>query len=307
MYQAYSDIQQIRTHYNYDIQLVQDAKWGIIENVIEENVEKAKIQSNAVKQELSTKLLYEYSGRMQTLHDDLMNKNNSVALDIMNSEIDGVYLNIKAERNRMYIADKNGILADKGFTSSSKDSRDWNNEISAKINKDLATKAVAMVLTKNDKMIYWKDFVNTQYDVNADSDDNEPSMSALKAKYLPTHNIDVFDTYDILVPAYISNDGDIFSVPDVSPHGIKNDNSKIIVIQEFNIYDAIIMHKDELERYDLIETYYDKELTLAIDRKINSFVLSIFISLLSFIGILLAANIFIKWGGDDVTRGCNKG
>lgn len=305
-WQTYYEIEKVRENRLHNIEQIKLAKWNIVENSINDNIEKAKIQSEGVKRELTTKLLYTYSGRMDILRRDLLQKNNSEAFNIMNEVISDVYLNNKSEKNRMFIADKYGIISDKGLASSSKESRDWNTEINSKLNKELASKAVYMILTKNNKLIYWKDNLVYDTSVNIEARADEPSIESIKEAYFK-YGLDGLKVYDILVPAYITNDADIFGVPDVDMHGIKNDNSKIIVIQQFNIYDAIFKHKDQLQRYDACEEIYDRETKETIYAEINDFVLSLFMTVVSFVGILVSVNLCIKWGGDDDIRGCDKG
>lgn len=300
MHQTYYDIQETRIRVNYNIQHIKMAKWDIIENTISENIDKAKIQSNGAKKLLTARILHDYSGNMQTLREDLARKDNSPVFEAMNEVIDGMYINNESELNRMIIVDKNGILADKGIVSSTKKSRDWITEIQAKPDRVIAAKAVNMILTKNNNIIYLK----VDAFISVDHEPFDPNMTTFKAAY-DRYGINIFRNYNILVPSYITNDGDIFSVPDVNTRGIKNENNKLIIVQEFNIYDAIIKNKDDLDKYDAIVTEYEKDLRATIDSKIFSFIFSIFITMLSFIGILVSANVFIKWGGDDALR-CDK-
>ena len=298
IFYSYSSIQDERSRASHEVQQIDARKWDMIENIIEENEQKARIQADGVKVKIMSDLLTVYDGRMNILHDDLAAKSNSPAFKILNNDISGIYLNKDSENNRIFVANKTGILADRGYVSSTKRSRDWDAEIKSKLNSELASKAVSMILTKNKEMIYWKhDLIQNDNNSGTESD---PSMEALKRAYA-NFGLDGLKNYNILVPVYITNDGDIFDIPDVDLHGKGNNNDKIIVIQEFSIYDAVQNHKDDLERYDTYSKDVERTMELAIQAKMESFGLLMILNFVSLIAMLYGANVFIKWGGDDDT------
>ena len=111
-----------------------------------------------------------YNNNFNRLYLDLVNRRNSSIFYIFNNAISNVYLNNDSENNRVYIADKTGILADKGFiASSNKDSRDWTTEINSKPNTTLAKNSIDIsggsiivtdkggngTFTENDKYTYF--------------------------------------------------------------------------------------------------------------------------------------------------------
>lgn len=51
--------------------------------------------------------------------------------------------------------------------------------------------------------------------------------------------------YQFFVPSYITNDGDIFGKKDIIK-GVSQDNHKLIVIQEFNLFDQITKYHQEM-------------------------------------------------------------
>lgn len=298
---TYNDIEEIRMHKIYDIQQFEDRKWDMIENIIEENEQKAKINANGVKQKITSDLLVAYSGRLLELHQDLLVKGDSLAYKIMNDDIKDVYLNAQNENNRVYVANRTGILADRGYRSSEKSSRDWDVEVKSKLNSELASKAVSMILTKDNEMIYWKPDTAKE-DNNSNTD---PSMAALKSVYR-NYGIDGLKNYDILVPVYITNDGDIFGIADVDLHGKKVDNDKIIVIQEFSIYDAVMLHKDDIERYDAYAKDCEQTTGIVIRNKMIGFCFLVLLAFGSLIATIQGANLFIKWGGDGARTVTNR-
>ena len=58
------------------------------------------------------------------------------------------------------------------------------------------------------------------------------------AEYYNKYGADIFKDVDMLVPTYITNNGDIFGQNDTD-QGIRYDNYKLIVIQRINLYEQI--------------------------------------------------------------------
>jgi hypothetical protein len=202
------------------------------------------------------------------------------------------------------LADKTGILADKGFiASTNKNSRDWDTEINSKNNINLAKTSVDIILSEQNSLAIWPSETTTNLIEN--NNISYPSMAELKNLY-NRNGYNAFKNYNVLVPSYITKDGDIFGVPDVNDHGIKNDNNKIIIVQEFNIYDSIAIHKGVLDSYDMMIVQYKDNEQQVIDRKILEDVFMSIILITTFLAVLKGANNCIKWGGDDeFSDGCN--
>lgn len=299
IYFLYGDITYIRRHHTEIATQIEGRKWDMIKNIISENEVKARLNATCVKQRITYDLLREYSGNMIQLHNDLITKSDSPAFKIFSADINDVYINRDTENNRVFIANKDGILADKGFVSSTKASRDWNSEIKAKFNPDLTSKAVSMILTKNKETIYW---MPDTVEKDTSTQISEPSLKALKQTY-ETYGLDELKKYDILVPVYITNDGDIFGNSDVDIHGLKVDNDKIIVIQEFSIYDAIALHKGDIDKYDAQLSEAVTAMDGLISYKMQCFALSMVVTFLCMLGMFAGTNAVIRWGGQDDING----
>ena len=303
-YQTYTDIQTIKSHYQSDIVKIENRKWDLIEDTINENIDKSKIQTNYIKRNIISNIYLNYNGNFNKLYLDLTQRRDSSIFYIFNNAIDNVYLNNNSENNRVFIADKTGILADKGFiASTNKSSRDWDIEINSKNNINLAKTSVDIILSEQNSLAIWPSETTTKLIEN--NNISYPSMAELKNLY-NRNGYNAFKNYNILVPSYITKDGDIFGVPDVNDHGIKNDNNKIIIVQEFNIYDSIAIHKGVLDSYDMMIVQYKDNEQQVIDRKILEDVFMSIILITTFLAVLKGANNCIKWGGDDeFSDGCN--
>lgn len=296
VYYTYQQVQSINNKQSYVVSRIESRKWDMIENTIEENEQKAKLQVDAVKDKISAEILIAYGSDMDKLKIDLSDKNDSPVFTIFNKNISNKYLNVNSDNNRLFIADKTGIIADKGIVSSEKKSRDWDTEINSKLNQNLASKAVSMILIKDKHIIYWTpDVIDPE---TAADKESYPSMEYIKAAY-NQYGIDALKNYDVLVPSYITESGDIFGIPDVDNHGYRLSNQKIIVVQEFNIYDAIQAHMDDINRYNDSISNFKESSKESVNSIVQSFMLILILTFFSTIAMLYGANLIIKWGGDD--------
>lgn len=305
-YQTYYDIQTTKAYYQSDIVKIENRKWDLIENTINENIDKSKIQTNYIKRYIISNIYLTYNNNFNRLYLDLVDRRNSPIFYIFNNAISNVYLNNDSENNRVYIADKTGILADKGFiASSNKNSRDWTTEINSKPNTTLAKNSIDIILSEQNSLAIWQ---SVSVIPNLENNSiNYPSINELKKMY-EKYGYNAFKNYNILIPSYITKDGDIFGIPDVNEHGIKNDNNKIIIIQEFNIYDCISTHKAMLDNYDISIIQYKDNEQQQIHEKILEYIFISIILITTFLAVLIGANTCIKRGGDDESSdGCDRG
>lgn len=296
IYYGYQQVDSLYTRETSTINQIENRKWDMIENTIEENNQKAKIQANAIRDKMIYDIESAYGTNMSRLKSDLDSNNDSQVLTIFNNDIKNKYLNKDSDNNRVFVADKNGIIADRGLASSVKESREWQSEIDSKINNKLASKAVSMILMKDNRIIYWT--ADNIDDISTIGEELYPSISSIKDSY-KANGLDALKNYNILVPAYITDDGDIFGVPDVDNHGLKISNHKLFIVQEYNIYDAINAHNDDLMKYNEDIQNVRESTKGNIDSTVQSYVIIIILTLFSTIAMLYGANLIIKWGGDD--------
>lgn len=305
-YQAHEQVREINTQYAEQKKAISEARWQLISAVIKENRDKALIQANSVKDKIENKLLLEYSNNLDSLKSDLGSNYDNRAFTIMNEEITDKYLNVQNDNNDMFIMFNKKIVADRSLNASYSfiGLRTIDDEIKkhTNTNPSLCKNALSLVLNKYNGYIFWK-FLPDTIEIKPEDQLVYPSLDGLKSLY-DKYGIKVLDSYNFLVPAYIKKNTDIFGEDDIS-HGIKSENHKIIVIQEFNVSNALEKdYKDDLAYFTMLEKIADKEL----DHKISNCLMQLFMNLSllisSFVGIFLATKLLIKWGGDDVIRGC---
>lgn len=181
-----------------------------------------------------------------TLHNIIMNYSESHNLN-----------NINNSRNGIIIMSTKGFMEDFNYRRASQSNciegkfRTWQNSIDSSFNKELEKNAIDKLLNRTSGIIALE-----SYDLANNPDHikiKELTYKNLLKVYL-SEGLEGLRNYQILVPYYITDIGDIFGVPDIS-QGIIVDNNKIIVVQEFNLYDQIVANSTDIFDNSQIENY----------------------------------------------------
>lgn len=228
-------IEKFEAIYTYILDLQNDAYDSArsVSGSIESHMR--NLDQEALKNELE-------SGEISETLDDIFcsHASNKVFNDVDNS------------RNGFIIANTHGILYDSNYKRvSGKDSRTWKSEIKNSYNPKLEKEAINRLLEKSDDLIITESVNFLRDDYGNHTKITTSTYDSLLEVYLK-EGIEGFRNYQVLCPAYITNSGDIFGQKDIVS-GIKMENNKVIVIQEFNIYDQISHNKPNLMNDDEIQ------------------------------------------------------
>ena len=179
---------------------------------------------------------------------------------IFRKNIFNVYLlGIENSNNNIFICNKNGIISDYDINSATDKNvtRTWDYEIKNQYNSELAKDTIEKILAMDN----YNNLVFERKKCDSDSGKmyKEIDNNAIK-EIITDKGIDGLKPYTFLVPIYVTSDGDIFGKYDVvSTH--KQNNNKIIIIQEYSLYDyiqymGIFDDVNEQNRQDYISTEY---------------------------------------------------
>ena len=206
-------------------------------------------------------------------------KLNQIILD----NIRGKYLyNIRNSNNDIVVISRNGIMMDLNLTKFDTTYRSFDDEAKHHFNDKLTYAAIDNIMLHRDSaMIYYEPG-------KPDDTENhvliqEPTKEALKDVFMK-EGYEGLKGYVVLVPAYITDDGDVFGTPDISSDGLATNNHKIIVVQRFSLYDIVMAHHKPIDFTDLTFSMIDYERTEQIKFKTLSYV---GISLLNVVVLLL--------------------
>ena len=177
------------------------------------------------------------------MSNDVLNENLH---EILNSNIKNHSLNgINNHMNGIVVMTIDGYIEDFNYyrtTENSSNIRSWQESIDRSYNIDLENDAIDKLLNRNSGIIALESY-------NLIKNDNHIMINELTYKSLLNvfleEGVNGLKNYQIFVPYYITDFGDIFGNPDII-HGSKIKNNKLIVVQEFNLYDQIMNRHDDL-------------------------------------------------------------
>lgn len=164
---------------------------------------------------------------------------NQEMYEVISKHIRGVTLNgVDNYKNGILVATKSGIVEDFNYERATKEGqiRTWDTEVENAYNDALQQDAVNKLMIHSNRRIIATEKFN--YSSNTHIKISEMTKSNLK-KVFDREGLDGLRNYQICAPAYITEHGDIFGKEDII-RGIKQDNHKLIIIQEFNLYDQIL-------------------------------------------------------------------
>ena len=270
-YVFYNNIKSLESHYIEEKIDLEECQWQFIAAIIQENQIKAKIQADEITNNIQKELPVVYSNNLKLLEYDMDNmtvRANTPFLKTLARNIENKWTVKETDANDPFVIctwvkpDKlffpNGAIGSDKSINCAKlgEIRTFDIEISMHSNKKLALSAINKILNKEtEDIIVWEFLksVNENHKLISTG-----TFKELKEIFL-SEGLESLKTYEVLVPSYLTQNGDIFGVEDVDNTGNRNSNKKIIGVSTFNIYDAIMVnHESEMRHYMYeIETLED--------------------------------------------------
>ena len=159
--------------------------------------------------------------------------------DVLEKDTDGVYLNnINTSKNGIIVCDTNGILLDRSYDRAERKDNSAILTPASNYNKELANDAIYHIMNHHTSELIAVEQVHDESELPENHIKiSEVSYNTLKKVFM-AEGLEGLRHYQFLVPAYITETGDVFGQQDIIM-GVKNDTHKIIVIQEYNLIDQI--------------------------------------------------------------------
>lgn len=189
-------------------------------------------------------------------------KVNPDTREIIKNNIRGRSLNsIHNYKNGVIVMTQKGVFEDFNYERASHELRSWEDEINMAWNKELEKDAIDKIL------IHSRGIIATEKINHCGKDHikiNEITEENLR-KVFYEEGLDGFKNYQFKVAAYITETGDIFGNEDIVG-GIKQDTHKLIIVQEFNLYDQLQAMSPDLMEIDdhILYIQQDCSITLSI-------------------------------------------
>lgn len=238
----YSDLSNtINTTFDNSISNSKDERFNSIEIFLNEISSKANGTVVTVTDEIQNSILLHYSDNLEALKNQLNQKDYSVLASIIDPCIRNKFLNgIKTNGNTIFVANIEGIISDYSYSDSQyaidekNTFRTWEQYINSSKNPDLALTAYENIVKNHESsLVIWESSTSKAHTKYSYID-----MDTLREIY-KEYGLEELKNYEILVPKYITETGDIFGTLDIM-QGIKQKNYKFIVIQRYNIYDQLM-------------------------------------------------------------------
>ena len=174
---------------------------------------------------------------------------------IFESNIKGKSLNnVKNSRNGLFVLNDKKVLIDYNYKRVNNNGfreRIFESERTVQWNKPLYDNAIKNIFNQTGNIIAIETFASDNEDhIKIKSPEKDELEKVYKAEGLKG-----LECYQFLVPAYITDDGDIFGQKDFDK-GLIQENHKFIVIQELNLCDQIKQEHPEIMDIEEDVNYY---------------------------------------------------
>lgn len=237
-------------------------RYDLITATITENCKQAKVKTDVVRSNILKDLEDEYGDDYDRMKRDYTSKNpNSSFYLILSKHISGKYMNIDSSRNRMFIANRQGILIDNSLDHFKNSFADWESVIAENEYETLLSNSLNKLNVQDDNLILW---INDESNISTSNPaiDTDKPVSEFIHSQIINNRISALNKFSIVVASYIFDHEDIFGVPDIIAGQFTN-NDKIYIVQLISIYDIIRTNPQlikSINNYDIsIET--QKQLT----------------------------------------------
>lgn len=218
-----------------------DKIYAQLEILRKQSYDIAKSTATAIENELREKDLNQIKMDMDS------GKLNADLYDVICDNIHGKCLNgVSNYRNGIVVMTQNGIFEDFSYERASDTNtiRTWESEVKSSYNKELEEDAIHKILTHSNSIIATERInrIKSNKDKILHEKISEATFDTLKGVYMK-EGIEGLKNYQFKTPAYITETGDIFGQEDIV-QGVKKYNHKIIIVQEFNLYDQLMAFDD---------------------------------------------------------------
>lgn len=260
-----------------------------IESILLENQEKARLYIESYTHVINDKILKEYEGDYSTLKEDIKNpKEDTKLIKILDECLTNRFINSTTSHNKPFVSTIDHIIWNRNLSYDYNLSNDdnvitldefINNHYNSKLSK-LAVESIKNMNLDKNKFIFWEALDNS----NPEHKLIEKMNISEIINVYNEEGIESLKSYEILVPAYITDNGDIFGNNDVDSNGNKNNTDKIIVIQRVNIFDALVKYESKINEFrnniEKVDIFYNNIATT----KASNMILCLILSILTLVG-----------------------
>lgn len=246
-YNVYSDYEIIKDNIIGNQDNIKDQLDSYIKTTFCDTNEYLKVILSNKTQILQDNIVLDYKDNEALLENDVI---HPTQYSLLSKNIDKELGNNK---NKIFIANSNNIIWTTFDGKKTDNLLTWEDTILPTRNETLNRKSIDIIKTGDvqnyDLIFYQKEFSNLNvYTMNIDD--------LVKELRNNNYNLNELKSYEILIPVYITEDGDIFGVKDINSLGQVNKNYKLYVVESINMYSIIKNHMINIQQY-LYDIEYD--------------------------------------------------
>ena len=241
-----------------------EVEWNTIVEAITFAKYQAKSNTDSVANRIIHRINLEYPNKSELSNQ--FNRgifNAPKFLNIINTETSDYQMyGLNDVRNDIFVLSRNGVILDNNIENHKATHRSISEEIDTHYNQPLGYKAINMLINNHKSNLV---FYEPSEPIESDSHIKlqNPSLESLRHIF-ENEGIEGLSGYVMLVPSYITENGDIFGTPDIADDGTVNDNFKLIIVQRFSLYDILkkqeIISHTEHDVYDATKDGYGEML-----------------------------------------------
>lgn len=215
-----------------------------IKTIFSEQTKATKKIMNTHVERIQDQLILNYGKNLDNLDYDIDHpSSNSNLTKVFDNVLGEFYVNKNTNVNKPFILSMNNLLWGRCLSYNTKDNFiSIEDLISLQSNNDLNKQSILTILeNNNDKYIFWQN--------KGKNEIKTMNIDDLIDIYY-RDGLESMKNYELLVPIYITKDGDIFGTKDTDGLGHKITNYKIIIVQRINMYNALSDYTYELSFYE---------------------------------------------------------
>lgn len=294
-YTQYDDYQNMSEKYEESYKSTTKQMDIYIKSILLENQKKAELSIEFYTNIVHQELLKAYDNNLDALEKDISNPTeNTKLVKIIDNVLNDIYVNEDTVYNKPFVASLNNIIWNRVLPYDYGDNDDvisWNRFANKHYNPELSKKAIEALRNMNadkNEFIFWEAIKNNnpKHKIIKDMDISEV------LKVCNDEGIDALKSYELLIPVYITKNGDIFGTKDVDNRGHKIENYKIIAIQRVNVYDALVPYLPGISFFENELSNIKTESNNMMNRKAFNMAASAILSVITLVGSAYLQNKF---------------
>lgn len=246
-YLQYINYKYTMNRYDELLESSKQTETNYIKSIFSEEIKFTNDIMEIKSKNIQDSLIEEYGYDLNGLKYDIDNPSTDSKLTkVFDEEFEDFYINKDSKTNKPFVLSEQSLLWGRSlsYDNAKNDYISINELIELQNNNKLNETSIKCILNNNlSKYVFW------QNEMGEPSSLTSMDIDKLIDIYY-NEGLESMKNYELLIPTYITSDGDIFGNKDTDGIGHKVLNYKIIIIQRINIYDILKDYTYELSYFD---------------------------------------------------------